>query len=1476
MDKSSINTFIRGMNRDVDKSVLAKDSYLESKNFRIVTSKGSSSAAKENVEGNKLINDTFLTSTDSILVGSTYLVVKESVSYAAITYSVGDTFVGVFGTPNFTGSGKVLSLSASKMFPDNQYICGAIRLRDYIVVFTTTNTGVPVHGTGRNMIWKLILDKENETITSLTLLYDDFLNAGAGSDTLDFSLENRIKAVSRYETPNIQKVYWTDNYNTLRYLDVVKNLTITGSPYTVNDYMSTTMFEFLPLFNSSKPTLSDVVSGSIQTGVVQYAYQLYRANGAETAMSAVSDVIHVVSDNDFKPNTIYYKGDAEQVNSGKGFVISIDNTGNNGYDRLRLIRLHYPSLNSIPTISISNEIEINVIGSVITITDIGETLGQLTIDEFNIASTDLFKCEDIAIKDNILFASNIEMSTYDIDFDFRAVRFNKLGTVEIPHVDVVSSGAYLHPNGIDINFTRQSDATIRVTISNMNTRCGLSGLDHINDISTVEFLMPNPADVVIDGLYTDTHSSTLIYSATKSQVSVTPLGAFYYDSGTDTLTFDVTTSGSFFTDFFNFENGTLYAISWTYTWHEVQAVTPTARLDDSNPMNNIVLSDLSPTSWASYTEEHDGINVFNNTDNDIDPLLAYKYQSDGLTLGAEGPNVKISFATETIYIDSTHGVAYTYGASSTGSTDASYASFASPFKSGKLSWQRDEVYRLAAVATNTRGQRSYPKWMCDLRMPSLHEAGYDVLAEYDTLSGMTASHVLFPVIEFKSLPADIASVQIYRVKRERSDRFVVTQGILQPTKEIGLGQLVVDRIIEDNDSSLGVTKLLSPEILINKNIAKQANDYLEYVTNYDSNFFSSTNAKWGLYKCHTNNNVPFVLDTRTDISESMLISPMIDSVSIGGEDYINYSFLLSIGGHALTHGAYGSSGLLLKYDNLSWSVDSSSYCIVNYKSNVYGSQYGGHTYEARGLNIYLPCSDIITTTGTSNEIRGGDTYIGYFDIVDLIYDLSTNVDDDYLSFHESVYVPLESSINTALIHSQSSPHRAWVEETGTTDTNNIRLTQEYAGTHVLVIGGTDVEYIQPDDLYLYNTVYSQQSTAQYVIGEMLDSSRETVFDTMIKASNIKSNGELSDSWTKFGINEYIEVDGNFGEVRALSLVGNKLLYWQEDAFGILSVNERSLIQDSQTSSLVLGTGGILDRYDYISTKIGILDKFAMVNADNSVYWFYDKDYSLYRFSDRVDNLTKSKSMWSWFKNNYSSDYIVHGVNDIRYNEVIFTLYNPTTQDGYTVSFNEQTDAFDTLYDFVPHLYIDYKDGYLSTKPFLDINKSLVFFHNSTINPRCRFYSILEASDSDIDNTYPSTIKLLQNEDYVATKVFDNIFYISNAYSKSGDYDLYKITFDSLRCYNDYQNTGWVTLTYDNNIMRRERGWTMAIPRNMVTSQYTETVDIFSPLNIDNTGTKDYAERIRDKYIVVDLSFDNSSQARFVVPFIGIKYRISYR
>lgn len=427
------------------------------------------------------------------------------------------------------------------------------------------------------------------------------------------------------------------------------------------------------------------------------------------------------------------------------------------------------------------------------------------------------------------------------------------------------------------------------------------------------------------------------------------------------------------------------------------------------------------------------------------------------------------------------------------------------------------------------------------------------------------------------------------------------------------------------------------------------------------------------------------------------------------------------------------------------------------------------------------------------------------------------------------------------------------------------------------MGDHNDAFNQTTDLYLYNTVYSQQTSAQYAISVMLDTVNETLFDCLIKASNVKYAGELSDSWTKFNTNEEIEVDSNHGEVRAIDSINDKLFFWQEDAFGTLSVNERSLIQDSSSSNLSLGTGGILDRYDYVSSSVGILDKFTIIKSDTAIYWFYDKDTSIYRFDNKLINLTKDKGMWSWFKSNYSSNYSVHGVYDRTFDDIIYTLYDTSYQtDGYTIGFNEQTDQFVSFYNFVPYMYIDYKDGYLSTKPYVSHTYSFMFMHNSSIDPRCRFYSLLESTDDDVDNTFASTIKLLYNDNYPLTKVFDTIEYISNAYDDSTDVEQYGITFDHVRCYNDYQNTDWNVLSYPVNIMRRERGWTLVVPRNLVSADYTSSFDIFDALNLDHSGTKVWHERIRDKYMVLDLSFDNTTQTKFVVPFMGIKYRLSYR
>jgi len=1275
--KAAVHTFKKGMVKDLDRSLLTSDAYLDANNFRIVTGLGESTGALENIEGNHLMNP-----------------------------------------------------GVNNICPDEYQIAGSCLLRDLLVLFITNETN--------SKILTVTFYELFEEINTVTTIYDDAHNGGTG--TLDFSINHPIKAIGRYETPNIQKVYWTDGYNNIRYVDIAKNLTVTGDPYTADDYMPVSMFEFLPMFTPSKPALVGIVGGSLMSGMVQYSYQLYRLNGSSTAFSPVSDMIHVVSTGDFSTNTIQYIGDEESKQTGKGFRLSIVNN-DTGYNRLRLVRVHYSSFNSVPSINIASEIEISTSPGTITVTDVGDSVDSLTLDEFNIASTELFKCEDIASKNNRLFAANIEKSEFTIDdWDARAVRFNA-GT----GVAVVTDGS-------------QPDVTI------------LDDLSNWDDPST------------------------------------------------------------------------------------------------------------------GYPADHDGINNYNDPDNNGDSAYAYAFQSNGTTLGAEGPNIKIDFETENFYLDISNNDNTFYTTPPTIGSDLSYKDYASPWKDGKLSWQRGEVYRLFVVFGNDRGQTADPKWICDLKMPSFHSGPFPNSSSYTVFPGLLASDSLvsntvmsarlYPRVYFKTFPTDATWAQIYRVKRERQDRSIVTQALALSTLYDGVTEHYSPDDADNAFTVLGnvMTKLVSPEININKDIAVQSNDYLEYVTH----FTAVETGGWGtprnyIYKFQDNDIDAWNADDVAPIVDSSPIAPALSEsefIVIDNKKYSNFrsddpSF------------SKGCSGLLVAYDNASWSANGQLGPIVNYRANVFGSQYGGHTYEDRTLNVSIPCSDVITLDDVDTnwvDIAYGDTYINYFDVSTFLFDFvhaGAGVGD--LSFGASVYVPLESSINCSLRYDTDASHITALSNDAST-----AYKQEEAGEYTFA-GDT---YIQETDLYLYNPVYSQQTAVQEAISAGLDDPNETVFDCLVKASNVKYNGELSDSWTRFGANEEIEVDSNFGEITAIENFRDKLLYWQTHGFGILAVNDRSLINEGSTSQLVLGTGGVLDRYDYISTKTGTNNKSTLITTQMGVYWFDPTDRSIYRFTDTLSNLTKNKLIQSFFNVNYMTDYFfVHGVYDNKYNEVIMTFLfsveeGPRSRiyvqfppnggigyDGYTIAFNEATDAFTSFYSFVPRKYIPYVNSYFTT--YFTSNADSMYYHNSAIADRCNFYG----------TAYDSTIKMLFNEDYNYTKAFDNVFYTSNVYDIYG-YEQQLETFDSMRCYNELQNTGYTDLIYETNLERREREWTTYIPRNAVNVDYPTDVDILDDTNLDTARL--YRDRMRDKFLIVDLVYDNENGYRIVFPYFGIKYRLSQR
>jgi len=1485
MRQTSVNTYVEGMNKDVDRGLISNKAYLEANNFRLVTTQGSTTGSLENIRGNKSIIPfaDMMDEGDTYSNGVDYFVLAGEITDnggAGTDYVAGEHFsmvgTAVAKTTGYTGVVRIIP--SSYVIDDGQMIVGGIQMRDEIILFTTNNTSSSPTA-GKSCIYKLIVDNEDEEQDSLTKIYDDNLNAGTNStDFLTFSTYYPIKTISRYETDNIQKVYWVDGYNEIRYAIISNNLTIDGTAYSSNDYMPTDKFALTPDFTYTKPAITDIVSGTLLPGMIQYTYQLYTVNGSETAYSPLSDIIHITNSDDYAPDDSEYKGESDiTVSTGKGLRININNNENPGYDRLRLVRIQYTAINETPNVNIVTEECINPEGESIDIIDTGDFISELTVAEVSLLISDFEKliAQDLATKDNRLFAANISTDVFDIGtYDSRVVRYRD-------YTEPASGEDTIYKNTVDsdpsVSAGYIDDNSIQISISGWPTWAAVPTSRTVTDVDDVE-----------------TSHLEIYYTIDSVQYHKWFTSGITTDNenyASTTLTFYVNTSVSIFggsgvpdsIDSVDIAS-TMYHYDYTApgtTTYETALIYDTGLggdLEIEVPNDTNSLSSWNSAGWTNYTDEHDGINYYNDPDQFNKDSKLCVFQSDLSTVGAEGPNILIEVVTDTFVIDEAASADYTYYSDLEGTGEnPSYQNYSSPFKTGKRSLQRGEVYRLFSTFYNEEGQASFPQWMCDLKMPEMNDTyGDTVTYELTTTStGETVAKTLALEVTYRNFPTDAVAAQVFAVPRESGDRSILTQALVIPMTEVTsyFEPRTLGVALPNTET---IIKLVSPEININQNLKFGSNDYL-----YDLGYFAEvTDGGIGAnsrcihkFQSHTvstkgDNNV-------REVSAIRKVTPTAKDYyyTVGSYDCRNYSD---------TEEAYGSSGYIVEYNTTAWTAETNTRNLANYCRNVFDSQYGGNTYEARTRNYCTAISGLVTATGTPVTAYG-DTFINFFDVNTLLYDTAQSGTD---SLSEAVYVPCESSINCDLRH--DSPMHV-IRGTAT----YYYLIQEESGEWEEASSGNI--YTQDTDAYQYNTVYSQIPNLDYKYAEPMDWSENMEFDTTIRSSDVKVNGETSDSWTNFPTNESIEVDSEYGPLNAIYTFNNDLYYFQDRGFGIVSVNPRSLIQDSNTTQLVLGTGGVLDRYDYISQHIGCKDKFSIVKSKSSLYWFDREGKSLYKLGEGLISLTRAKYMQSHMDYFYDSRLSIISAYDKNNDEILFTFFlDPINYDdsnydrSYTLAFNELVGVFPSFYSIKPTLYIPYKNKLLvttdddglteNTGDHLNVSRETLWFYDSENVDRCYFWSH-DGSGLESDWFVDSNVEILFNPEYQFTKVFDNITFIANAWNRtlSGltiqDNTSYDEFFDTMQFYNDYQNTGEVTLTYGTNLKRRERGWSTYIPRNIVDTAVTSNPNIYTATDTSRI----FKERMRGKYLIGNFIYNNgTTHDKFVVSDMILHYRKSFR
>lgn len=183
-----------------------------------------------------------------------------------------------------------------------------------------------------NSIFKIYQEQENSGIVVTLLAYGEF-NFG-----------DYIDAVFCYENSKLQKVYWVDGVNTLRYINTDKDDEDT-SYITDSFYLDSTPNIS---YNHQIRVIKRYTQGLFTAGIIQYAFTYYIKNGPETGIIDYTPMYYITNKNRG------LKADETTMCSFEVQVLNPDIR----FDYVRIYAIQRTSLNSTPIVRIVKDIKI--------------------------------------------------------------------------------------------------------------------------------------------------------------------------------------------------------------------------------------------------------------------------------------------------------------------------------------------------------------------------------------------------------------------------------------------------------------------------------------------------------------------------------------------------------------------------------------------------------------------------------------------------------------------------------------------------------------------------------------------------------------------------------------------------------------------------------------------------------------------------------------------------------------------------------------------------------------------------------------------------------------------------------------------------------------------------------------------------------------------------------------------------------------
>lgn len=376
MNKKAVITH-GGMSQDLSQSKFSNTLYFEGRNVRITPIDSQTTGSITNTNGNEYL----LTIPEITFDFNDKKIFYDSKELSYTTDEINNTY------ENITDFGESI-------------IIGNCNTSDGFIIFTTNNEGL-------DCIWYLTDDFD------LTLLYVRNMN---------FSVNNPIQCINNKENDKIDKIYFIDGKEQIRYLNIFHTKD-NGDLEELID-IPLVSISIVSEVNFISPEIPEVLYGGTHTsGMIQYAYSYYKINGSESKIGPLSNIIPLGKSN-------IKGGDPNEI---VGTIPKIEiNEIDNRFTNIRIYAIKYTSYEALPKISLI--VDRNITGmSDFSYYDDGRIIQDISIEEFIFLSSNVVIPQHIEAKDSRLFLFNYKdrifnLTLKDNNIDVRAYSFPKEST----------------------------------------------------------------------------------------------------------------------------------------------------------------------------------------------------------------------------------------------------------------------------------------------------------------------------------------------------------------------------------------------------------------------------------------------------------------------------------------------------------------------------------------------------------------------------------------------------------------------------------------------------------------------------------------------------------------------------------------------------------------------------------------------------------------------------------------------------------------------------------------------------------------------------------------------------------------------------------------------------------------------------------------------------------------------------------------